>query len=129
MKIKRIMLITFLLLAVLAIGAVSAVDDIASDNMTVSDDVDVIAEDDDDYYGIDITEYDIIIDEEEYDIAWITLPEITKGSFQILNGEDTVAQVDVDTNDDDHWDDDDPDELYGWIMLSDFNLRGLSINP
>ena len=33
MKIKRIMLITFLLLAVLAIGAVSAADDVASDNM------------------------------------------------------------------------------------------------
>ena len=33
MKIKRIMLITFLLLAVLAIGAVSAADDVASDNI------------------------------------------------------------------------------------------------
>ena len=35
MKIKRIMLITFLLLAVLAIGAVSAADDVASDNMSL----------------------------------------------------------------------------------------------
>ena len=35
MKIKNIMLLTLLLLAVLTIGAVNAADDIASDNMTV----------------------------------------------------------------------------------------------
>lgn len=35
MKMKNIMLITFLLLAVLTIGAASAADDVASDNITV----------------------------------------------------------------------------------------------
>lgn len=39
MKIKKIMLVTFVLLAILTIGAVSASDDVASDgNLTVSDD-------------------------------------------------------------------------------------------
>ena len=42
MKFKKIMLVTFLLLAVLTIGAVSASDDVASDNLTVSDDGDSI---------------------------------------------------------------------------------------
>ena len=65
MKIKMIMLITFLLLAVLAIGTVSAADDVASDNMTVSDDADVIAADDDDDYGIEIDEDKICIDEDD----------------------------------------------------------------
>lgn len=126
MKIKRIMLITFLLLAVLAIGAVSAADDVASDNMTVSDDTDVIAADDDEY-GIEIDEDEICIDEddeeydEDYEVAWITLPKNTKGSFQILNDKDIVARVDVNKNDD-HWDDEDPEELYGSIYLNDINL-------
>ncbi len=126
MKIKRIMLITFLLLAVLAIGAVSAADDIASDNMTVSDDVDVITADDDDDedsdYYIDIyTEIDIENEDEE--VADITLPKGTEGSFQILNKEDIVASLKVNKNDD-HWDvDEDNGDLWGTIYMSDFNLN------
>ncbi|MBE6500471.1 MAG: hypothetical protein E7Z80_08020, partial [Methanobrevibacter thaueri] len=42
MKLEKIMLITFMLLAVLTIGAVSATDDIVSDNLTVIDDGDSI---------------------------------------------------------------------------------------
>ncbi|WP_292601338.1 Ig-like domain-containing protein [Methanobrevibacter sp. UBA212] len=131
MKIKRIMLITFLLLAVLAIGAVSAADDVASDNMTVSDDVDVIT-DADDEYGIEINEDEIYIDdEEEYDIAWITLPEITKGSFQILNGEEVVTRLDVDDaviarlddDEDDHWSYDEDYGFEGTIYLEDLALK------
>lgn len=37
MEIRKILLITFMLLAVLAAGAVSAADEITSDNMTVAD--------------------------------------------------------------------------------------------
>ncbi len=128
MKIKRIMLITFLLLAVLAIGAVSAADDVASDNMTVSDDTDVIAADDDEY-GIEIDEDEICIDEddeeydEDYEVAWITLPKNTKGSFQIINGENTIVNMSVNLNDDEHWEVDDEDgTLSGYILLKDFDL-------
>ena len=46
MKYKKIMLIALLLLAVLTISAVSAADDFASDDLTASDDVDVIADPD-----------------------------------------------------------------------------------
>jgi len=42
MKLKKLMLVTFVLLAILTIGAVSAADDVASDNLTVSDDGDSI---------------------------------------------------------------------------------------
>ena len=139
MKIKRIMLITFLLLAVLAIGAVSAADDVASDNMTVSDDADVIAADDEDDidYGIEINKDKIYIDEDddeyyEYEtIAEITLPEVTKGSFQILNGEDVVTQLDVDDtviarlddeDGDEHWEYDEDYGFEGTIYLEDFDL-------
>ena len=48
MKYKKIMLIALLLLAVLTISAVSASDDAALDNVTASDDVDVIVSDPDD---------------------------------------------------------------------------------
>jgi hypothetical protein len=48
MKYKKIMLIALLLLAVLTISAVSASDDVALDNVTASDDVDVIVSDPDD---------------------------------------------------------------------------------
>ena len=129
MKIKRIMLITFLLLAVLAIGAVSAADDVASDNMTVSDDADVIAADDDEY-GIEIDEDEICIDEddeeeydEDYEVAWITLPKNTKGNFQIINGENTIVNMSVNLNDDEHWEVDDEDgTLSGYILLKDLDL-------
>lgn len=46
MKYKKIMLITLLLLAVLTIGAVSASDDAALDNVTATDDADIIADGD-----------------------------------------------------------------------------------
>ena len=135
MKIKRIMLITFLLLAVLAIGAVSAADDVASDNMTVSDDADVIAADDDDEYGddygIEINDEKIDIDDETEYVADITLPKITKGSFQILNGEEVVTRLDVDDaviarlDDDDgdeHWEYDEDYGFEGTIYMEDFDL-------
>lgn len=134
MKIKRIMLITFLLLAVLAIGAVSAADDVASENVTASDDVDVIAadDDDDDYYSIDINEEIIKLNDDENYIAEIILEPETTGSFRILNNEDIVAQTDI-TEDIiaglkngetyENWDlDDDEHDLIGTIYLCDLNL-------
>lgn len=39
MKYKKLMLVTLVLLAILTIGAVSASDDVSSDNLTVSEDV------------------------------------------------------------------------------------------
>ena len=75
MKIKNIMLITFLLLAVLTIGAASASDDVALDNVTVSDDANEVIASEEDYdsyedYLITIDEDPICIDpenEEDYD--------------------------------------------------------------
>ena len=119
------MLITFLLLAVLAIGAVSASDDVASDNLTVSDDADVIEDSNYDSYEhyIDVNDEEIDIDDVEYNdwIASITLPKNTKGSFQIHNNEEIVASLEVNKNDDDHWELD-SGILEGTIYLNDFNI-------
>lgn len=45
MKVKKLMLVTLVLLAILTIGAVSASDDVSSDNLTVSEDVDEVSVD------------------------------------------------------------------------------------
>ncbi|WP_458405758.1 hypothetical protein [Methanobrevibacter sp.] len=45
MKYIKLMLVTLVLLAILTIGAVSASDDVSSDNLTVSDDVDEVSVD------------------------------------------------------------------------------------
>lgn len=45
MKYKKLMLVTLVLLAILTIGAVSASDDVSSDNLTVSEDVDEVSVD------------------------------------------------------------------------------------
>ncbi len=63
MKYKKIMLIALLLLAVLTIGAVSASDDAALDNVTASDDVDIIADDDNDI-GENESNGDLYIEED-----------------------------------------------------------------
>jgi uncharacterized protein (UPF0218 family) len=135
MKIKKIMLITLMLLAVLTIAAVSAADDVASDGVNATDesDITVTGDYDLDYHGIEVeTEDAICIDEsdDEYDedaeVASITLPgDTTKGSFQIHNGQEQVACVDVDLNDDDHWEEDDGDVL-GSIYLSDLDMSKIS---
>ena len=57
------MLIALLLLAVLTIGAVSASDDAALDNVTASDDVDIIADDDNDI-GENESNGDLYIEED-----------------------------------------------------------------
>lgn len=146
MKIKKIMLITFLLLAVLTIGAVSAADDASSDNMTVgendaSDDLtvdDSIAEEDslgakyNDDHEIGVTEdEEITIDEDDdeydadYEIAVISLPQDTKGSFRIYNGDEIVASQNFkSTDEDDTWYYDDEDDLlYGSIYLRHLDLN------
>jgi hypothetical protein len=126
------MLITFLLLAVLAIGTVSASDDVASDGVKATDDanITVIGDYDDTEHYIDVNEEDICIDvndEYNYDeyeeIASINLPKTTTaGSFQILNGEEIVASLEVKLNDEDHWYTDDDEINEGTIYLEDFNL-------
>lgn len=140
MKMKNIMIITFLLLAVLTIGAASAADDVASDNITVSDDVDIIAneEDYDPYdHSIEVTEDEqIILDSEdedyndEVDIAYISLPkDTTKGSFQIFNGAEVVARSDIASIDEEGSDwyiDEEDDMLYGTIYLKNLELNKIS---
>ncbi|WP_458452982.1 Ig-like domain-containing protein [Methanobrevibacter sp.] len=134
MKIKKIMLITMLLLAVLTVGAVSASDDVSLENMTAGDDGDVIADDvltgsyDFEYHGIDVNE-DNTIDTEDptEEIASIDLPKNAKGSFQILNGDVVVARQDFkeeDKGDDGTWDID-GDTLSGYIFMEDFNLSNV----
>ena len=123
------MIITFLLLAVLTIGAVSAADaDAASDNLNATEDADIINDYDIDEHYIDVNEEEIQLDENEIDyddeeyIASITLPKNTKkGSFKIFNGEEVVASLKVDADDDDHWEKD-GGILEGTIYLNDFDL-------
>ncbi|WP_405298591.1 Ig-like domain-containing protein [Methanobrevibacter sp.] len=124
MKIKRIMLITFLLLAVLTIGAVSAEDNNAtSDVLQVADEGDdVIALDeyDEDEHYIEVNEDGIDLDDDEDTVADIYLPTGTKkGSFRVYNGEDEVEKVDINPNDE-HWDDD-GDELSGSLYVEDIS--------
>lgn len=126
------MLITFLLLAVLTIGAVSASDDVSSDNLTVSDDVDAITDDNkyaddeiwinDEEMEIDENnpEFDSEYDDELTEIASITLPEGTEGKFQILNNEEIIVDSKVNEEDYDHWSIDDEDgSIEGTIYLID----------
>jgi hypothetical protein len=110
MKYKKIMLIALLLLAVLTIGAVSASDDVALDNVTASDDVDVIAEDgpgdnpggDEDEYGAFYTDEEIITDEanDNYDpeayVASMVVPNTTSsGAFVISTDAEDDTEEDV----------------------------------
>lgn len=136
MKMKNIMIITFLLLAVLTIGAASAADDVASDNMTVSDDADIVAAEDDDPYEdseITVNEDPICIDEsneDEYDendtIAEISLPDNADGSVKIFNGNELITSLNVDSNDDDHWEiDDEFGTIDGTLYLKDFDLNNI----
>ena len=100
MKIKKIMLITLLLFAVLTIGAVSAADDTVSENLTVTDEAasdnlavdDAVANDDligtkykTGYHEIVVTEEEEIDTEDtsEDEVAHEDLPSGTKGSFRI----------------------------------------------
>ncbi len=141
MKIKNIMLITFLLLAVLTIGAVSASDDVALDNVTASDDADTITVDDDPYedYSITIDEDPICIDpdneddeyDEDYAVASLdvdtTSPEDVKGSFQLWKENEKLVEIKIDPNDDEHWEyDDEMKELSVYILLKDIDLSKIN---
>ena len=140
------MLITLMLLAVLAIGAVSAADDTASDNLTVTDESvsdnlavdDSVADDnliganyDSDYHGIEVVDYKVDITDETEEIAHIDLPSGTKGSFRIYNGNEIVARQDFnpedDTGDPDEYSgwNDDGDDRCGYITMNMFNLTNV----
>jgi len=125
MKYKKIMLIALLLLAVLTIGAVSASDDVALDNVTASDDVDVIAEDDpgddpgdgdEDEYGAFYTDEKIITDEtnDNYD------PEAYVASMVVPNTTSSGAFV-ISTDAED--DTDDPVELFRAEIIGDLENK------
>jgi len=136
MKMKNIILITFLLLAVLTISTASAAEDVASDNITVSDNSEIVAAEDDDdaYLDYDIyanenEEICINVNDEEYnesaEVAWIEMPLEAEGSFQIWNNNNLVASSDFNADDyDEHWDvDEEEDEMiYGTIFLKDLDF-------
>ena len=132
MKIKNIGLITLMLLAVLTIGVASASDDASLDNMTVSDDAsDALAVNDDDSiesngdydgYSIEVNENEIDINDETEDVATITLPMNAQGNFKILNKEEVVADLKVDANDDDHWIENEYEDLEGTIYVTELNM-------
>lgn len=122
MNIKRIMLITFLLLAVLTIGAVSASDDVAADNLTVSDDADIIEyeydeTEEDDYYFDPTVDEEISLDLDDDDITYIYLPSEAKGYVELSTDKGIIIKLDVDI-DDDHWEEDE-DGLTGTITIGD----------
>ena len=133
MDIKKVMFITFLLLAILTIGAVNADENVTSDDLKVSDDVCTVNDElnspsyENEDYFIDVSEYEMCIAGRDYDedeeVAYIVLPDDTsKGSFQIINNGEIVARVDV-SEDEEYWEVDDGDgTLYGSIFLKDMNL-------
>jgi len=132
MRIKKIMIITFLLFFVLTVAAVSAADDVASNNLNATDS-DIVNYDADDYdLSVNFDE-NICIDESdnEYDedaeIATITPPNTNvKGSFQIKKENGDVV-VSMDFKKKANWKyDDDLDEYYGSICLKDLNLTKIS---
>ena len=108
MKYKKIMLITLLLLAVLTIGAVSASDDAALDNVTATDDADIIADGDggnddgkEDEYGAFYTDEEIITKGEGYNpdayVASMVVSNTTKsGAFVISTDAEDDQDEDVD---------------------------------
>ena len=107
MKYKKIMLITLLLLAVLTIGAVSASDDAALDNVTATDDADIIADGDggnddgkEDEYGAFYTDEKIITKGEGYNpdayVASMVVSNTTKsGAFVISTDAEDNQDEDV----------------------------------
>ena len=107
MKYKKIMLITLLLLAVLTIGAVSASDDAALDNVTATDDADIIADGDggnddgkEDEYGAFYTDEKIITKGEGYNpdayVASMVVSNTTKsGAFVISTDAEDDQDEDV----------------------------------
>lgn len=132
MKLKRIMLITFLLLAALTIGAVSAEDNNATlVDLQVADEGDEVIGlknyDDVDHYIYvynDDNDEEIDLDDDSGTVAEIYLPTGTnKGSFRIYNGEVEVARSDINLTDD-HWmiDEDDDELLDGYLFVGDLNL-------
>ena len=135
MKMKGIMLITFLLLAALTIGAVNA-----EDNNATSVDLQVADEGDDviafsgyyeDEHYIEVNEDDedgIDLKDESGDVATISLPENTKkGSFRVYNGNEEVAHSDIDLDDDTHWEIDEDDKvLYGYLFVEDLTLTKIN---
>ena len=121
------MLLTFLLLAVLTIGAVNAEDNNAtSDDLQVADEEDDIIElvgYDEDEHTIYVNDDDegIDLEDDEGEVAYIDLPTGTKkGSFRVYNGEVEVANLDINLNDDDHWGDDD-ELLSGTLYVGDID--------
>lgn len=123
MKLKKIMIITLLLLAVFSIAAVSASDEVASDGLNATDDavMEMGSDFDRDYHSIEVNDEEIDIEDKTEEIAYITLPDSTKkGSFQILKGNDVLASLDVKDMEEDEGD------LDGTIYLKNFNLTKVS---
>lgn len=137
MKIKKIMLITLLLFAVLTIGAVSAADDTVSENLTVTDEAasdnlavdDAVANDDligtkykTGYHEIVVNEDEIDTEDETAEVASIDLPTGVEGSFRIYNGNVILAKQNFEAEyEDDTWSDD-GDDRNGVIYMPDLDL-------
>lgn len=131
MKFKKIMLITFILLAILTIGAASAADDVASDDIAVVDDGDVLDVSQDDKLedmsedDVDIEVNDIDRTEEDYENYNFTEISVTEksGNYVICTGEggDTVEVYRQDlSQSDDYYEDDDGAYHFG-VSLNDVN--------
>ena len=141
MDLKKIMIIAFLVLAIFSIASVSAADDLSGD-VNASDDSEAVLTAVSDYEGEDY-EIDVWDDEEmctnesdedyyEDSIVDISLPVNANGSFQILNGDEVVANSVVNVSDDDDdeeavwYIDEDDNILYGSLYLTDLDFSKIN---
>lgn len=90
---KNIMLITFLLLAVLTIGAASAADDVASDDIAIVDEGDAIVADPvDEGNGDNPNDPEIDPADEEEEDVFIEVHDVNRDNYDDAFTELTVAE-------------------------------------
>ncbi|WP_458405953.1 hypothetical protein, partial [Methanobrevibacter sp.] len=130
MKMKKLMLVALVLLAILTIGAASAADDVASDDLAVEEgDVIDVSQDDEVVGEMDTDDVDIEVDEvvsQQDTSANFTNVEVTEkdGNFVICTGEgeDTVELYRENLYESDRYIYDEEYEVYNFgVSLDDIN--------
>ena len=86
MKLKKIMLVTFVLLAILTIGAASAADDTISEDLAVSDDVDEVSVD----ASVDC---DVISEDSGVEVAASSEDDVISDGNSTIGDENTQVEL------------------------------------